>query len=213
MTTAPFIVFEGPEGAGKTTQLNRLATSLREGGYDPLVTREPGGSDEGEALRALLLDHSMDWSATAELLLMNAARDAHLRKAILPALEAGRPVLCDRFAASSRAYQGGGGGVPKDVVRSVEAAVVSRRPDLTLIFDLPVSEGLARAGRRGRADRFEEKGHTYHDRVRDTFLAIARTDPTAVLIDASGGPDDVHAAVKAALRTNVPSLLPIGAGS
>lgn len=195
MTAAPFISFEGPEGAGKTTQLGGLAERLRELGHNPLETREPGGTPEGEALRGILLDPEMRWSPVAELLLMNAARDAHMRQVILPALAAGRPVLCDRFAHSTRAYQGHGGGVPETLVATVEEAVVSRAPDLILIFDLPSELGLSRAAARGRADRFEEKGRDYHERVRTGFLAIAEASPSCVVIDAGQDRDTVAQAV------------------
>ena len=201
-----FITFEGPEGAGKTTQLARLADRLTSAGEAVCVTREPGGTKGGEAVRAALLTPEAEWSPLAELLLMNAARDAHMREVILPALETGATVLCDRFADSTRAYQGGGGKVDADLLIRIERAVCSRMPDLTLIFDLDVEEGLARADGRGARDRFEQKGLDYHRDVRAAFRTIAETEPRAVLIDAGGTPDEVSARILSALQVRFPEL-------
>ena len=198
-----FVVLEGPEGAGKTTQLARLADLVP----DALVTREPGGTRGGEAVRAALLDTEAAWSPLAEALLMNAARDAHLREVVLPALDAGRDVLCDRYADSTDAYQGGGGGLDADVIAALRRWVCAREPDLVLVFDIDPAAGLARAAARGRADRFEAKGQAYHERVRARFRDIAeRAD--AALIDASGAPDAVALRVRAAVAERLPGLLP-----
>jgi dTMP kinase len=201
-----FIVREGPEVAGKTTQAARLAARLP----GAVVTREPGGTRGGEVVREALLSTEARWSPLAEALLMYAARDAHLHEVILPALEAGRHVLCDRFADSTEAYQGGGGGLDDGVIAALRKAVVRREPDLVLLFDLPAEEGLARAAARGRADRFEAKGLDYHRRVRARFLDIARNRGAAV-IDAAGDPDAVEARVRLAVSTALPGLLTDGA--
>ena len=203
---ARFVVLEGPEGAGKTTQLTRLAARVP----DAVVTREPGGTPGGEAVRAALLDPGAAWSPLAEALLMNAARDAHMRGVVLPALSAGRSVLCDRFADSTEAYQGGGGGLDDARIDALRSWVCAREPDLVLVFDLDAGEGLARAAARGRADRFEAKGAAYHERVRARFRRIAER-PDAVLIDASGSPDEVSARVSAAVAERLPGLLTPGA--
>ena len=200
--TGRFVVLEGPEGAGKTTQLDRLAAMVP----DAVVTREPGGTRGGEAVRAALLDPDAAWSPLAEALLMNAARDAHLAEVVLPALEAGRDVLCDRFADSTEAYQGGGGALTDEVTATLRRWVCPREPDLVLVFDLDVRLGLDRAAARGRADRFEAKGAAYHERVRTRFRQIAER-PGAVLIDADGTPDAVALRVRAAVARALPGLL------
>ena len=179
-----FITFEGGEGAGKSTQVRALAARLRGGGREVVETREPGGSPGAEALRELVVTGGADrWSPLAELLIMNAARDDHLRRTVRPALDRGAVVVSDRFADSSRAYQGAGGGVDAAVVAALEAAVTADlSPDLTLILDLPVEAGLARAAHRGGHDRFELKGLAFHGRLRDAFLAIAALEPRRCVV-------------------------------
>jgi len=204
--TGLFITFEGPEGAGKTTQVTRLAERLANLGHDVVVTREPGGTKGGEAIRAALLDPQADWSPLAELLMMNAARDAHLREVVLPALATGRTVISDRFCDSTRAYQGGGGGMDQDFLMRVEKAVCTRMPDLTFIFDLPVAAGLSRADSRGARDRFEQKGDAYHEAVRAAFQQIAEDEARAELIFAGGEIEDVEKAVWAVLEERLPDL-------
>ncbi|MBB4659477.1 dTMP kinase [Parvularcula dongshanensis] len=204
MTRHPrFVVFEGPEGAGKTTQIARLAARIA---GEALLTREPGGTRGGEAVRAALLNPDAAWSPLAEALLMNAARDAHLREVVMPALDAGKTVLCDRFADSTEAYQGGGGGLPTETVNALRRWVCPVEPGLTLIFDLPVKEGLARASARGAADRFEAKGRAYHEAVRGRFLAIAQR-PARVLIDARGTVEAVESRIQEAVSAHAPRLL------
>lgn len=204
MTRGIFITFEGGEGAGKSTQIRRLAERLRAGGREIVLTREPGGSPGAESIRALLLNGETDrWSPLTEALLMNAARRDHIERVIAPALDRGAVVLCDRFADSTRAYQGAGGAVDPNVIAQLEAAVVGDvRPDLTLIFDLPVEEGLRRAlSRNGGEERFEAKGAAFHERLRAAYLDIAAAEPErCVLIDATATLDAVEAAVLAAVQ-------------
>lgn len=200
-----FITFEGGEGAGKSTQVARLAASLRKAGVDLVHTREPGGSPGAEQIRDLVLNGAAErWSPMTETLLMYAARADHLERTIRPALEAGKWVLCDRFADSSRAYQGAGGGVAQSFIEQLDATVVgSDQPDLTLIFDLPVEVGLARALRRGGGSevRFESKGDAFHQRLREGFAAIAAAHPgRCQVIDAAGDADAVFARVQAAIK-------------
>lgn len=204
MTRGIFITFEGGEGAGKSTQIRRLAERLRAGDREVVLTREPGGSPGAESIRELLLNGETDrWSPLTEALLMNAARRDHIERVIAPALARGAVVLCDRFADSTRAYQGAGGEVDPQVIAQLEAAVVGEmRPDLTLIFDLPVAEGLRRAlSRNGGEERFEAKGAAFHERLRAAYLDIARTEPDrCVLIDATATLDAVEAAILAAVQ-------------
>jgi dTMP kinase len=204
VTLGIFITFEGGEGAGKSTQIRRLAERLRAGGRDVVLTREPGGSPGAESIRELLLNGETDrWSPLTEALLMNAARRDHIERVIAPALARGTVVLCDRFADSTRAYQGAGGQVATAVIAQLEAAVVGdMRPDLTLIFDLPVAEGLRRAlSRNGGEERFEAKGAAFHERLRAAYLEIARTEPErCVVIDATATLDAVEAAILAAVQ-------------
>jgi dTMP kinase len=204
VTRGIFITFEGGEGAGKSTQIRRLAERLRAGGRDVVLTREPGGSPGAESIRELLLNGETDrWSPLTEALLMNAARRDHIERVIAPALARGTVVLCDRFADSTRAYQGAGGQVATAVIAQLEAAVVGdMRPDLTLIFDLPVAEGLRRAlSRNGGEERFEAKGAAFHERLRAAYLDIARAEPErCVVIDATATLDAVEAAILAAVQ-------------
>lgn len=203
MTRGGFITFEGGEGAGKSTQVARLVERLRARGLEVVQTREPGGSPGAEDIRAIALNGEAGrWSPMTETLLMFAARSDHLERVIRPALDAGRWVVCDRFADSSRAYQGAGGGAPEAFIEALDAAIVGEtQPDLTLIFDLPVEVGLERAFGRGLFEtRFESKGLAFHQRLRDGFRAIAERHPErCVLIDATGGPDEVAERVWAAV--------------
>ncbi|HEY2661957.1 MAG TPA: dTMP kinase [Caulobacteraceae bacterium] len=196
MTRGRFISFEGGEGAGKSTQLRRLADRLAALDGEVVVTREPGGSPGAEAIRALLVTGAVErWSPLTETLLMYAARRDHIERVIDPALERGATVLCDRFFDSTRAYQGAGGGAPADLIAALEADVVGDTvPDLTLIFDLPVAVGLARAAARGEGEaRFEAKGLDFHERLRAAFLRIAAIEPgRCVLIDADGTVDEIE---------------------
>jgi len=198
-----FITFEGGEGAGKSTQLKRLAARLEAQGHDVVATREPGGSPGAEDIRGLVLKGAADrWSPVTETLLMYAARRDHVERVIRPALVRGAWVVCDRFADSTRAYQGAAGGTPAELIAALETHILEdTRPDLTLIFDLPVAEGLERAHARAGAEmRFESKGQAFHERLREGFLAIARGEPgRCVVIDATGSLDEVEARVWAAV--------------
>jgi dTMP kinase len=197
-----FITVEGGEGAGKTTQLAFIREYLERAGYQVVLTREPGGTVLGEEIRALLLGHRHDGMTPAtETLLMFAARAEHLKRVIRPALAAGCWVLCDRFTDATYAYQGGGRGVSPERIAVLEDWVQGElRPDLTLLFDLPVAAGLERAGRRGAADRFEREKADFFERVRAAYLERAWRDP------------DRHRIVNAArpvetVRTEVESIL------
>ena len=188
---ARFITFEGGEGTGKSTHCRLLAERLRALGQKVTLTREPGGSPAAEQIRGLLVSGDTNrWSAAAEALLNYAARDSHLREAIRPALARSEIVICDRFIDSTRAYQGYAGGCDMGLIDALERMIVGAdRPQLTLVFDLDVVQGLERAGRRGTPgeDRFERKGTDFHQRLRDGFLAIAKAEPDRCrVIDASG---------------------------
>ncbi len=204
MQRGRFISFEGGEGAGKSTQIRRLAARLEGLGLPVTLTREPGGSVGAESLRELLVRGRADrWSALSETLILFAARADHLERRIRPALGEGAWVLCDRFADSTRAYQGAGGATPAELIGALEQAVIGADwPELTLILDLPVAVGLARAARRGGAEqRFESKGLAFHERLRSGFLEIAAAEPQRCrVIDAEVGVDEVAQAVWTAVR-------------
>nr|WP_256355400.1 dTMP kinase [Pseudomonas sp. PDM33] len=174
-----FITLEGPEGAGKSTNREYLAERLRERGIEVQLTREPGGTPLAERIRELLLDPSDEKMAVdTELLLVFAARAQHIAQVIRPALERGAVVLCDRFTDATYAYQGGGRGLPVERIAQLESFVQGGlRPDLTLVFDLPVEIGLSRAAARGRLDRFEQEGRAFFEAVRNTYLDRARAEP------------------------------------
>ncbi len=191
-----FITFEGGEGSGKSTQVKRLAAHLETKGLKICTTREPGGTVEAEALRGLLVNGKVDaWSVEAETLLMNAARDSHLRKVIRPALARGETVVCDRFMDSTRVYQGHAGGCDIEFLRRLEGAIVKETvPDLTLVFDLDPKVGLARASSRSQTHemRFEGKGLAFHQKLRKGFMAIAKAEPDRChLINAEQAEDEV----------------------
>jgi len=207
VTHGRFITFEGGEGAGKSTQLKRLVARLEAAGRDVVATREPGGSPGAESIRELVLNGAADrWSPVTETLLMYAARRDHIERVIRPALARGAWVVCDRFADSTRAYQGGAGGVDPALVTAMETHVLeATRPDLTLIFDMPVDVGLQRAhARAGSEMRFESKGQAFHERLREAFLAIARAEPErCAVIDARGTLDEVEAQAWAAVESRL----------
>lgn len=189
MKSGRFITLEGIEGAGKSCQVELLADFVRRLGFDVITTREPGGSPVGERLREVLLDaRNSGMSETAELLLMFAARAEHLDKTILPALERGAWVICDRFTDATYAYQGGGRGINPASIALLETLVQgSLRPDLTLVFDLPPALGLARARARcATTDRFESETERFFEAVRALYLQRARATPARYrIIDAT----------------------------
>lgn len=203
MTRGRFITLEGGEGAGKSTQARLLAERLTALGHEVVLTREPGGSPGAEAIRALLVTGEADrWSAVAETLLMYAARRDHLERLIRPALERGAWVICDRFMDSTRAYQGAAGGTSQSLIVALEREVLEGLlPDATIILDLPVDQGLARAaGRAGAETRFESKGAAFHERLRAAFLAIAVAEPgRCAVISAEPAPEAVAEALWAAV--------------
>jgi len=192
-----FISFEGGEGSGKTTQIRRLESWFRQRGREVVVTREPGGSPGAEEIRNLLLTGDPGrWDAVTEALLMFASRRDHVERTIRPALAEGKVVLCDRFADSSVAYQGFGHGLGAEFIRNLwQIAIDGFKPDLTLIFDLPVEVGLERAGARftnvsAAEDRFERMGTEFHQRLRNGFIEIARKNPERCeIVDANGDID------------------------
>jgi len=199
-----FITLEGGEGGGKSTQARRLAEILEREIRELLLTREPGGSPGAEQIRGLLVDGEVHrWDAVTETLLHFAARRDHLVNTIQPALARGAWVISDRFADSTMAYQGYGHGVDRDAIADLyRICVGSLKPDLTLILDLPVQAGLARAaGRGGGEDRYERMDVAFHERLRQGFLEIARQEPArCVVIDAARCEDEVHAQIIAAVR-------------
>ena len=198
-TTGRFITLEGGEGTGKSTLARALAARLADSSIEAILTREPGGTPLAEAARALLLHppEGETWPALSEALLFNAARRDHIKKRIRPALEAGKWIICDRFADSTRVYQSIEGGVSAEVLRMIEREVLGPTvPDLTLVLDVPIDVARARrAGRAGTLDSFERRPERFHEAVREAFLDIARAEPERCrLIDASGSPDEVAAA-------------------
>lgn len=196
------VTLEGGEGAGKSTLLAGLRDYLERSGLDVVYTREPGGTPVGEAVRALVLDPAhRGLAAETELLLMFAARAQLVRDVLQPALAAGRWVLCDRFTDASYAYQGGGRGVDTARIAELERlATAGLKPDLTLLLDLPVADGRARASLRGGVDRIEAERDDFFERVRATYRARAREEPVRFrVIDASLPADAVLAASIAAI--------------
>ncbi len=204
MARGKFITFEGGEGAGKSTQVGLLARTLEAKGMDVLTTREPGGTEGAEEIRDLLLNGDLErWHGKTEALLHFAARVEHLDKTIFPALEAGVWVICDRFTDSTMAYQGYGHCLDINcLARLQEFAIADASPDLTLLLDLKVEDGLARAfARHGNEDRYERRDADFHRRIRKGFLRIAENEPERVrVIDAADDVDSVHRTVKAAVR-------------
>lgn len=213
MPAGRLIVLEGPEGAGKTTQLRLLADCLERAGHKVLAVREPGGTTLGDAIRALLLHSSDEMSAAAEALLFMASRAELMKRQVDPALDNGVIVLMDRFFLSTYAYQIAGRGLDESRVRAANAlATGGRVPDLTIFIDLPAAEGLERAASRGSHDRMERSGDEFHERVSGAFAMFARDDwqrehpecGAIVRIDGSGTQLDVQKRVSDALAQNLP---------
>lgn len=201
MADGRFITLEGGEGGGKSTQVRLLAAALAASGQDVLTTREPGGSIGAEEIRRLLVEGEPGrWSAVTEALLHTAARRDHLERTVWPALKSGRWVLCDRFFDSTMAYQGYGQGLGRAVVEALQTVALGQfRPDLTLILDLPVAVGLARAdARRGSETRYERMAVEFHERLRQGFRDIAAREPDrCVLVDADRPVEAVQADLRA----------------
>ena len=198
-----FISLEGGEGAGKSTQNKRIIDWLAGQGLEVVETREPGGTIVSEQIRRVLLDtRNAGLGATAELLLMFAARYQLVQEVILPALADGKVIVCDRFADASYAYQGGGRGLGAETVEVVEKLVLKDlQPDLTLLFDIPVEQGMQRVAGRGEADRFEVESIRFFERVRAAYLERARANPQRFrIIDASLDEDRVWLQVKNILQ-------------
>jgi len=200
-----FISFEGGEGAGKTTQIAMLESKLAAQGRNIVMTREPGGTPEAEKIRNLLVQRDGgDWTPTAEAMLFFTARHMHWNTKIKPALDVGDVVICDRFTDSTVAYQGYGHGFDLDILYNIkQLAIGDAAPDLTFILDIPVNEGLARAGKRMEndnggttEDRFERIGSQFHERLRQGYLSIAKLNPKRChVIDARQSIDDIHAQI------------------
>ncbi len=211
MARGKFITLEGGEGAGKSTQAALLAEGLRDAGIDAFVTREPGGAPGAEEIRRLLVEGGVSrWEPVTEALLHYAARREHLAKTIFPALDAGRWVVCDRFADSTMAYQGYGLGLGRDAVARLHGIVAGDfAPDLTVILDLPVDVGLERAAAEpGREDRYERMDREFHGRVRDGFLDIAKRAPErCAVVDAGRPVEEVQRVIRALVhaRFGVPA--------
>lgn len=205
MTRGRFITLEGGEGVGKSTQINRLSDAIRARGHEVITSREPGGSAGAEAIRALLMTGSADrWSARAEALLFAAARADHVEKTIRPALERGQWVICDRFLDSTRAYQGGAGGLDDDAILALHGiGSEGLLPDRTLLLDLAVDAGAARSDARDgvNKDRMGSKSPDYYARVAARFRALAAAEPARFrVIDAAGSIEAVTDALMAALE-------------
>lgn len=195
-----FVTFEGIDGSGKSTQARRLAATLMAQGHPAVLTREPGGSDGAEEIRRLLVEGDPDrWSPETEILLFTAARRDHLEKTIGPALEAGRIVISDRFADSTRVYQGVTRGDLRDVVDRLHSLMIAREPDLTFVIDMDPEQALARGlARSSGEDRFEEFGADFQIRLRDGFLTLARDNPGRFrIIDGMRDEDTIAAEIAA----------------
>ena len=201
MSHGLFITLEGGEGAGKTTSLAFVRAVLEQAGKNVIRTREPGGTPLGEKIRELLLHGQDERQVDTELLLMFAARNEQLARVVRPALATGAVVICDRFTDATYAYQGAGRGAPDARIRLLEEWVQQGlRPDLTLLLDIPVEQGLARAGQRGAPDRFEREQVDFFERVRYAYLAAAAREPQRIkIIDAAQDLPQVQRQLRAAL--------------
>lgn len=213
MRNAPFIALEGPDGAGKSVQAAMLRGFLEERGWQVLLTREPGGTPLGDEVRRILL-HSYDLAILpeTELLLLAAARSQHVREAILPALDAGIAVVCDRFVDSTYAYQGGGHGLPMDVLQRVQdVATGGLEPDLRVLVDVPIEVGLQRRhADAGSVNRIDGASDAFHQRVRNAFLELARQNPEGWSVvdgqrDVTSVARRVHTDVETRVLMNYPS--------
>ena len=207
-----FIVFEGIEGAGKSTQMRLVAEGLARIGVEPVATREPGGTAVGEAIRSIILDRGRSIDAVTEALLILAARATFVDAVVRPSLARGRVVLSDRYDLSTFAYQGGGRGLSVRRLRELnEFATGGLRPDLYIVLDVELERGLERSRRKGR-DRIESEDVEFHRRVAESYRELARTEPDLALVDARAGVDEVFRAVWAALSRRLPETFPPRAG-
>ncbi len=206
MDPGKFITVEGIEGVGKSTNIEFLAALIEEKGLKVIRTREPGGTPIAERIRALLLEHGDEpMTDIAELLLFFASRSLHIHNAIKPALQAGQWVVCDRFTDASRAYQGDGRGLNQDTINTLASWVQEDlQPDMTVLLDAPAEVGMDRAGRRGAADRLEIEKTDFYARVREGYLALAKSEPHRfIVIDAS----QPLSQVQADIAENITGLL------
>ncbi|NIL93715.1 MAG: dTMP kinase [Woeseiaceae bacterium] len=209
METGKFITFEGIEGVGKSTNIGHFVTAVEAAGHEVLVTREPGGTPTAERIRDLLAEHGSEaMPEVAELLLVFAARAIHVDNLIRPALQQGTWVVSDRFTDSSRAYQGGGRGLPQeDINRLADWVHGDLEPDLTILLDAPVETGMERAGDRGDPDRFESEDPGFFRRVRDTYLQLAQAQPERfVVVDATQGLEAVQSAIESIAHQIINSI-------
>lgn len=216
MKKGVFITLEGGEGTGKTTQIRLLEEALKARGLDVTTTREPGGTSQAEKVRSLLVQRDGGhWDPLSEALLLFAARREHLVKKIWPAINEGKWVICDRFADSTRAFQGYGMGLPLETIEALYKVTVGDfQPDLTFVLDVPVETGLARSAKKlGEAatkmesseDRYERMGVAFHERLRQGFLAIAKKDKNrCAVVDTLQTPQAVHAAIMAEIDRRFP---------
>ncbi len=198
-----FITFEGIDGSGKSTQTKLLKSSLEARGYDVVMTREPGGSVGAEEIRALVLQGDTDrWSAETEILLFTAARRDHMERTVLPALEAGKIVICDRFADSTRMYQGLSRGDLRALVDQLHDLMIPKDPDITILIDMDPKVGLSRAKARDTVEeRFEDFGLSFQEQMRHGFLELAKAEPNRIkVIDGQGTPETVSAAILAQIE-------------
>lgn len=204
-----FLTFEGIDGSGKSTQCKRLAETLNSDGWDTVLTREPGGSKGAEEIRSLVLEGDpARWSAETELLLFTAARRDHMERLIAPSVAAGKVVICDRFADSTRMYQGLSRGDLRAKVDALHDLMIAREPDVTILLDMDPATGLSRAkGRQGHEERFEDMGLELQEKMRAGFLALAQEFPDRfVVIDGDRPADLVAADVLAATRAALAAL-------
>lgn len=201
-----FITFEGGEGAGKTTLINSIASFLKERGFDPIITREPGGSDLGEQIRSLLLDSKGPMTPQAELCLFLASRSQHIEEKILPALKESKVILCDRFNDSSIAYQGSARGLGMDNVEQICNSICENiKPDLTLYLDLSPQEGLNRI--QSCRDRIESEKKSFHEKVREGYIKLSETEPNRIkVIDATLSKEKVFKAAVNELNSTLLKL-------
>ncbi len=200
MPKGKFITIEGIEGVGKSTQMSRLVAAIESAGYEVVTTREPGGTPTAELIRDVVLGHAEEpISDIAELLLMFASRSLLVENVIRPALESGKWVVSDRFVDASRAYQGGGRGIPMDRVNDLADWVLKElKPDLTILLDAPVDIAMTRTDRRGDHDRLDVEKHEFYERVRKAYLDLAAGEPERfAVVDASGTLEQVSAELDA----------------